>query len=78
MTSVERFTVVDGDTIDYEVTITDPNVFTRPWTVAFPIRANRNPEALEWWSKLEVACFEGEKAVDHILGDGIRKFPRPY
>ena len=30
---VERFTRVDRDTINYEVTIDDPNVYTQPWKV---------------------------------------------
>ena len=76
MTSVERFTVVDADTIGYEVTITDPNVFTRPWTAAFPIRARRDKDAVDWFGKLETACVEGERAVGNILGD-LRKFPKP-
>ena len=35
---VERFTMIDRDTIHYQATIEDPNVYTRPWTIAFPIR----------------------------------------
>ena len=77
MTSVERFTIVDADTIGYEVTITDPNVFTRPWTAAFPIRARREKDVVDWFGKLETACVEGERAVGNILGD-VRKFPKPY
>jgi hypothetical protein len=34
---VERFTLMTPDAIQYEVTIEDPNVFTRPWTIAMPI-----------------------------------------
>lgn len=34
----ERFTLIDLDTIHYEVAIEDPNVYTRPWKIAFPLR----------------------------------------
>ena len=35
---VERWTLVDADTIDYEVTIEDPTIYTRPWKINFPKR----------------------------------------
>ena len=81
MTSVERFTMVDANTINYEVTFTDPNVFTRPWTVAFPIRARRDKEVVDWFGKLETACVEGERGVNNIIegGDPRKRQPRlPY
>ncbi len=34
----ERWTLADADTIDYEVTIVDPTVYARPWTMNFPRR----------------------------------------
>ena len=34
----ERWRLVDANTIDYEVTIEDPTVYTRPWTMNFPRR----------------------------------------
>ena len=33
---VERYTLVDVNTIQYEATIDDPKVFTRPWTISMP------------------------------------------
>ena len=50
---VERFTRVDADTIRWEVTIEDPNVYTRPWTVAMPL--SRDPD----YQIFEYACHEG-------------------
>ena len=34
---VERFKRVNRDTIDYEVTISDPSTFTQPWKVSVPL-----------------------------------------
>jgi hypothetical protein len=35
---VERWTLVDANTIDYEVTVEDPTIYTRPWKMNFPKR----------------------------------------
>jgi hypothetical protein len=51
----ERFIFVDATTLNYEATITDPTVFTRPWTMRVVQR--RMPDA-EFW---EWACHEGER-----------------
>lgn len=61
---VERFTRVDQDTINYEVTIDDPNVYTKPWKLAIPL--NRDPE----YQIFEYACHEGNYAVENILRGG--------
>ena len=58
-TAVERFTPVDADTIDYKVTITDPVVMTRPYTLGFPIRRQQG-------EILEVACHEDNQDLDHL------------
>src|SRR5256885_13711366 len=34
---VERFTLKSPDVIWYDVTIEDPNVFTKPWRIAMPL-----------------------------------------
>ena len=35
---VERWTLVDANTIDYEITIEDPTIYTRAWKMNFPRR----------------------------------------
>jgi hypothetical protein len=35
---VERWRLVDANTIDYEVTLEDPTIYTRPWKMNFPKR----------------------------------------
>ena len=47
---VERYTLIDPDHIDYEVTIEDPKVFTRPWKMSMPLyrRKERNVRLLEY------------------------------
>jgi hypothetical protein len=58
-TAVERFTPVDADTIDYKVTITDPVVMTRPYTLGFQIRRQEG-------EILEVACHEDNQDLEHL------------
>jgi hypothetical protein len=60
---VERFTLIDPDTIHYAATITDPGAYTRPWTIAFPLRRNKEPG----FQLLEEACHEGERNTDVLL-----------
>ena len=58
---VERFARVDADTISYEVTIEDANVYTRPWTVAIPLSRDDSYQMFEY------ACHEGNRAIEHVL-----------
>lgn len=51
----ERFIFVDANTLNYEATITDPTVFTRPWTMRVTQRRMPDEEFWEW------ACHEGER-----------------
>jgi hypothetical protein len=57
---VERFTRVDADTIDYQVTVSDPVTFTRPWTIDNTLR--RSDDAM-----YEVGCHEGNIGLAAIL-----------
>jgi hypothetical protein len=47
---VERFTPRSADTLLYEATIEDPNVFTRPWKMSMPLyrRVEANAQLLEF------------------------------
>jgi hypothetical protein len=58
---IERFTRTGPETIQYEVTVTDPKTWTRPWGVAFPLR--RDPG----YRIFEYACHEGNHAMSNIL-----------
>jgi hypothetical protein len=58
---VERFTLVDSNTIDYQATLDDPAMFTRAWTVSIPL--HRDPT----YRIYEYACHEGNRAVEGIL-----------
>jgi hypothetical protein len=58
---VERFTRRDADTLEYSVVVDDPQTWTRPWTVAFPLA--RDPE----YKIFEYACHEGNYAIANML-----------
>ena len=64
MRVVERFTRVAADTIEYSVTIEDPKVYTRPWTVALPL--NRD----DTYQMFEYSCHEGNYALPNALSYG--------
>jgi hypothetical protein len=61
---VERFTRTSPDTILYEVTVDDPEVYTRPWTVSMPLTRDDS------YVMYEYACHEGNQAVELTLRGG--------
>ena len=62
---VERFTRVDADTINYRVTLDDPEAFTGPWTMDIPIRKDDSYQMFEY------ACHEGNYSMVNML-EGAR------
>ncbi|MQA28981.1 MAG: hypothetical protein GEU82_03955 [Luteitalea sp.] len=61
--TVERFRRVDANTISYTITVNDPQMYTRPWTVEFPME--KTAELL-----YEYACHEGNYGMFGILTGG--------
>lgn len=57
---VERFSRIDKDTLNYEVTIDDPAIFSRPWTTVQTLRSTDEPI-------YEYACHEGNHGMEGIL-----------
>ena len=66
---VERFTIVDPDTIRYSITMDDPETYVGPWTAAFPLK--RDDDYVQY----EYACHEGNYSVPNALG-GARQEER--
>ena len=50
---VERYTPTGPDHLSYEVTIEDPNVFTRPWTMSMPLYRRQESDV----QLLEYECY---------------------
>jgi hypothetical protein len=67
---VERLTMIDRDTIHYEVTIEDPKVYTRPWKMAWALVREKEPG----FELLEEACLEGERDLPRFLELGYRYY----
>jgi hypothetical protein len=72
MKTVERFTRLSDDHILYEMTIEDPVVMTRPYTVRYPLKQDPN---YEWW---EYACHEGNRTIrDYINASRVERGLQP-
>ena len=57
---VERYTMLDPDTIRYEVTIEDPKVFTRPWKISMPLHRHKDMDrVLEYQCQAELEEANG-------------------
>jgi hypothetical protein len=57
----ERFTRIDPEMIDYEITVNDPLTFVRPWTMRMTITTQPDYEVYEY------GCHEGNLAMRHAL-----------
>ena len=64
----ERFTPITTDAFLYEVTVDDPDVFTRPWRIAMPIYRRLEPDMV----LLEYPCIE---FAEEFLYGHLRREP---
>jgi hypothetical protein len=60
-TLIERFTRVAPDVLEYKLTVDDPNVWARPWTMMMPIPRDDD------YVFPEYACHEGNYTMFNIL-----------
>jgi hypothetical protein len=65
---VERYTPVSANVLNYEATIEDPQVFSRPWKISMPLYKHVEKNA----QLLEFKCVE---FVEELLYGHLRKQP---
>ena len=63
-TLVERYRRVDEDTLEYEVTIEDPTVWTAPWTIRQELKRQNDQENRIYY---EPRCHEGNYGLPALL-----------
>jgi hypothetical protein len=56
----ERFSRQDAETIRYEITVNDPDTWTKPWSLMIPLQRSAQPV-------YEYACHEGNIGLAGIL-----------
>ena len=66
---VERYTMLNLNTISYRATLEDTKVYTRPFTIAFNLVRNRDSN----YEQLEFACVEGEQDLQHYTASEGKK-----
>lgn len=58
---VERYTPMNADTLQYEATMTDPKVFTRPWTIRMTLQRQKDIGLLDY----ECTAMLDDLGIDH-------------
>lgn len=69
MVVTERYTLIDENHIQYEATIDDPVVFTRPWTLSMPLYRRVEPNA----ELLDYKCVEFSENM--LYGEFLKEPP---
>ena len=67
---VERYTMMDADTIHWEGRIEDAKVYTRPWTMVSALVRNKEPG----FQLYEQACHEGNRSIEGSESIGMKTY----
>ncbi|MDO8908367.1 MAG: hypothetical protein Q7W55_07695 [Pseudohongiella sp.] len=65
-TVTERYTMIDKNTIEYTATITDPQLYTEPWTISMPLYRRLEQD-------FELPQFKCVEFVEELLFGRFRK-----
>jgi hypothetical protein len=73
----EKFIPRDANTIVYEATITDPTIYTQPWTARWNIARSRQTTMSDGhpYEQMEFGCIEGNEDLQHYTQDKGGKAP---
>ena len=74
----EKFIPQDANTIVYEATMTDPTIYTQPWTARCNITRNRQTTMSDGhpYEQMEFGCIEGNTDLEHYTQDKGGKAPQ--
>lgn len=74
----EKFIPQDANTIVYEVTVTDPDIYTQPWTAHWNIGRNLQGKMSDGhpYEQMEFGCIEGNEDLQHYTTDKGGKAPQ--
>jgi len=80
---VERYTRTGPNTISYEATLEDPEMWTKPWKIRMPLHKNNEPG----FELMEQECTEGDdgRAIhppyrpspEGDIFEFVRQYPKP-
>jgi hypothetical protein len=65
---VERYTMLDANTINYEATLEDPDTYTKPWKINFLLYRHREKDA-------RLSLFQCVEFVEEMMYGDLTKRP---
>ena len=75
VTTEERITFVDENTLHYQETITDPNTFTQPWTIALAFLRATPDNPMDLMDLEDTTVENCEPELIHMMNVGQVPFP---